>query len=157
MRLTQWTDYALRVLIYCAADLKRETAPTIAEVAQAYGISRSHLMKIVMRLSALGWLETTRGRGGGLRLTMSPQDISVGRIVRQMEEDFRTVECFDSATNTCRLDGSCRLKHGLQSALNSYLAVLDSLSLADVMPLTTDTKKPSAATMHFKPRAPSLS
>lgn len=133
MRLTQWTDYALRVLMYCAAHQDRETAPTIGEIAQAFGISRSHLMKIVMALSALGWLETSRGRGGGLRLMQLPEAVSVGQVVRQMEEDFRMVECFDPATNHCRLDGQCRLKGALQQALEAYMAVLDGVRLSDLL------------------------
>ena len=96
MRLTQWTDYALRVLMYCASHQQREHAPTIAEIAEVHGISRSHLMKIVMELSAKGWLSTTRGRGGGLRLVQDPSQIVVGEVVRQMEEDFTLVECFST-------------------------------------------------------------
>ena len=133
MRLTHWTDYALRVLMYCAAHQGRDNAPTIAEIAQAFGISRSHLMKIVMELSALGWLETSRGRGGGLRLMRPPEEVSVGQVVRQMEEDFRLVECFNPDSNTCRIDGVCRLKGSLQQALQAYMQVLDGVSLAGLI------------------------
>lgn len=132
MRLTQWTDYALRVLMYCAAAAQRETAPTIAEIARAHGISHSHLMKVVMTLSAKGWVATTRGRGGGVRLLLDPSAIVLGAVVRDMESDFALVECFVPDRNTCRLSAQCRLKSTLGAALQAYLAVLDSTSLADV-------------------------
>ena len=133
MRLTQWTDYALRVLMYCAVHQQREAAPTIAEIAEAHGISRSHLMKIVMALSAKGWLATTRGRGGGLRLVRPPTEIVVGEVVRQMEEDFTLVECFNPQGSSCRIDGRCRLKGVLADALRAYLAVLDGVRLSDLV------------------------
>ena len=133
MRLTQWTDYALRVLMYCAAHQDREAAPTIAEIAEAYGISRSHLMKVVMALSAKGWLATTRGRGGGLRLVLPPAEIVVGEVVRQMEEDFTLVECFNPQGSSCRLDGNCRLKGVLWDALQAYMAVLNGVRLSDLV------------------------
>lgn len=133
MRLTQWTDYALRVLMYCATHEQRETAPTIAEIAQAHGISRSHLMKVVMELSAKGWLSTTRGRGGGLRLMQAPSAIGVGEVVRQMEEDFGLVECFKTEGSSCQLDGRCRLKGVLAEAMQAWMRVLDGVTLADLV------------------------
>ena len=125
MRLTQWTDYTLRVLMYCAAAEGREQPVTITEVAEAYGISRSHLMKIVQQLSAQGLLETTRGRGGGMRLMVSASSIHIGAVVRATETDFNLVECFDPASNQCRLSSHCRLKGVLGQAMQAYLAVLD--------------------------------
>ena len=152
MRLTQWTDYALRVLMYCATHQQREAAPTIAEIAQAHGISRSHLMKVVMELSAKGWLSTTRGRGGGLRLVLQPAQIVIGEVVRQMEEDFRMVECFNPDSNTCRLDGVCRLKGTLSQALQAYMAVLDGVTLADlVAPGTAVSTVPLTAVKRRRP------
>lgn len=133
VRLTQWTDYSLRVLMYCAATQGRATPPTISEIAQAHGISRSHLTKIAMTLSAAGWLETTRGRGGGLRLLQAADQINLGAVVRQTETDFTLVECFDSAENTCRLNGLCKLKDTLHEAMAQYLAVLDKVTLADLV------------------------
>jgi Rrf2 family transcriptional regulator, nitric oxide-sensitive transcriptional repressor len=133
MRLTQWTDYSLRVLMYCAATEGRPNPPTISEIALAHGISRSHLTKIAMTLAADGWLVTTRGRGGGLRLHMPANQIVLGAVVRQTEKDFNLVECFDAALNTCRLDGLCLLKHTLQEAMTQYLAVLDKVTLADLV------------------------
>lgn len=133
MRLTQWTDYALRVLMYCATNAERETAPTIAEIAEVHNISRSHLMKIVMELSAKGWLSTSRGRGGGLRLVQDPSQIVVGEVVRQMEEDFTMVECFSTEGRSCTIDGRCRLKGVLAEALQAWMRVLDGVTLAELV------------------------
>ena len=153
MRLTQWTDYALRVLMYCATHNEREVAPTIAEIAEVHGISRSHLMKIVMELSARGWLSTTRGRGGGLRLVQAPSQIVVGEVVRQMEEDFTMVECFNPEGRSCAIDGRCRLKGVLAEALQAWMRVLDGVTLAELVapgtgvstvPLTAVKRRKSA-------------
>ena len=133
MRLTQWTDYALRVLMYCATHQNREIPPTIAEIAQVHCISRSHLMKVVMELSAKGWLVTTRGRGGGLRLVKNPSEIIVGDVVRQMEEDFTMVECFSTEGRNCIIDGRCRLKGLLSDALQAWMRVLDRVTLAELV------------------------
>lgn len=134
MKLTSWTDYSLRVLMYCAASADRGKAVTIAEIAQAHGISRSHLTKITVELSNQGLLETTRGRGGGLRLLKSAKDIVLGKVIRKTETDFTMVECFDKALNGCRLSGHCRLKRVLHDAMQSYLQVLDRVTLADLVP-----------------------
>ena len=133
MRLTQWTDYTLRVLMYCAATQGRAQPVTIAEVAEGYGISRSHLMKIVQQLAAQGLLETTRGRGGGMRLMVPASSINIGAVVRATETDFNLVECFDPATNECRLSSHCRLKGALWRAMQAFLAVLDGVTLEDLM------------------------
>ena len=133
MRLTHWSDYSLRVLMYCAACAQRDKPATISEIAEAHGISRSHLTKIVMTLSGMGLLDTTRGRGGGLRLLKPAHQIVLGEVIRLTETDFTLVECFDSEHNTCRLDGHCRLKGTLQRAMDSYLAVLDGVTLADLL------------------------
>lgn len=133
MRLTQWTDYALRVLMYCAVHEHREAAPTIAEIAQAHDISRSHLMKIVMELSAKGWLSTTRGRGGGLRLLRQPSQIVLGEVIRQMEEDFALVDCMIDDAKGCHIDGRCRLKGVLGQATQAWMQVLDGVTLAELV------------------------
>jgi Rrf2 family nitric oxide-sensitive transcriptional repressor len=133
MRLTQWTDYSLRVLMYCAAHAERELPVTITEIADGHGISRSHLTKIVHQLGAQGWLETTRGRGGGMRLCKPADQINLGTVVRQTETDFDMVECFDNKTNQCSLSPQCRLKGVLHEATRSYLAELDAVSLADLI------------------------
>lgn len=129
MRLTQRTDYALRVLMYCAFHQERATPPTIAEIAESHKVSRSHLMKVVMELSAFGWLSTTRGRGGGLRLLMPAEKIVIGEVVRKMEDDFTMVECFSVEGSACQIDGRCKLKNVLSDALAAYMAVLDSVTL----------------------------
>ncbi|HPW84471.1 MAG TPA: Rrf2 family transcriptional regulator [Rhodoferax sp.] len=139
MRLTQWTDYTLRVLMYCAASQERELPVTITEIADSHGISRSHLTKIVQQLGAQGLLETTRGRGGGLRLRKPARDINIGAIVRETESDFTMVECFDPSTNQCGLNPSCKLKGLLQNATASYLAVLDAVTLEELVTPTRST------------------
>lgn len=130
MRLAEYTDYTLRVLMYCAAN--PEGLVTIAELADRHGVSKNHLMKIVNDLSRQGVLQTTRGRGGGVRLARAPQDIRVGDVVRNSESDFRMVECFDARTNTCLLTASCRLKGVLETALQAYFQELDAVTLADL-------------------------
>ena len=138
MKLTSWTDYSLRVLMYCAASEGRAQPVTITEIAAAHDISRSHLTKIVVELSNQGLLETTRGRGGGLRLLKPAKDIVLGAVVRQTESDFTMVECFDPASNTCRMSRQCRLTSVLGQALQSYLKVLDAVTLADLVPSSAE-------------------
>lgn len=133
MRLTQWTDYSLRMLMYCAIHQERSRAPTVGEIAEVHGISRSHLTKIAMTLAAAGLLETTRGRGGGMRLLKPAHQIRVGDVVRMTETDFNLVECFDADSNSCNIVGSCKLKNVLSDALVAYLAVLDGVTVADLI------------------------
>ncbi|MBU6445515.1 MAG: Rrf2 family transcriptional regulator [Alphaproteobacteria bacterium] len=130
MRLTTYTDYGLRLLIYVA--LKEGELATIQEVADAYAISKNHLMKVAYHLGQYGHLETVRGRGGGLRLARSPERIRLGEVIRHMEDDFTLVECFEPS-NTCRITRACRLKGILGEALKAYLAVLDRYTLADLI------------------------
>jgi Rrf2 family nitric oxide-sensitive transcriptional repressor len=132
MRLTQWTDYSLRVLMYCAHADGREAPVTITEIAQAHDISRNHLTKVVMMLAGTGLLKTTRGRGGGLKLLKPAGEIVIGEVVRQTENDLALVECFGD-NNTCRLDQGCRLKAVLNRALKKFVAELDAVTLADVV------------------------
>ena len=131
MRLADYTDYTLRVLMYCAANPERLV--TIAEMADTYGVSKNHLMKIVNDLARQGILETTRGRGGGVRLLKPPSEIGVGDVVRAAETDFRLVECFEQETNTCTLTARCRMKRLLGSALAAYFRELDGATLADIV------------------------
>lgn len=132
MRLTQWTDYTLRVLMYCAACQNRVQPVTITEIAERHDISRSHLTKIVHALATLKLLDTTRGRGGGLRLSKPPQLIRLGDIVRASETDFNMVECFDPIHNKCKISAHCGLKGVLHEATQSYFSVLDKVTLADL-------------------------
>lgn len=129
MRLTRYTDYALRTLIYVGLHEPRQSS--IAEIARAYGISESHLTKVVHQLGRLGFISTTRGRGGGLRLAKSPAEIIVGAVVRQTEEDLALVECF--AGGACAITAPCRLRRALGEALAAFLAVLDRYTLADLL------------------------
>ena len=149
MRLTQWTDYTLRVLMYCAACEGREQPVTITEIAESYNISRSHLTKIVQELAARRLLETTRGRGGGMRLFKPAQEINVGAVVRATETDFNLVECFDATTNQCTLSRYCRLQHVLADAMNAFFQVLDKVTLADLMAAPTPAVLPKAGEEHF--------
>lgn len=130
MRLSDYTDYTLRVLMYCATHTDRLV--TIAEIADVHRVSKNHLMKIVNDLARQGLLETTRGRGGGLRLLQAPSAIRVGEVLRKAETDFRLVECFDAATDHCTLTPACRLKGLLGDALKAYFSVLDPVTLADI-------------------------
>ena len=130
MRLTFYSDYSLRLLMYAA--VKHGKLVTIQEVASAYGISKNHLMKVAFELGRKGFLETVRGRGGGLRLARAPDKIGLGDVVRAMEEDFTMVECFDSKVNSCAITGPCRLRGALSRALKAYFAVLDEYTLADL-------------------------
>lgn len=130
MRLSEYTDYTLRVLMYCAN--RGEELVTIAEMAEHLRLSKNHLMKIVNELGRQGVLETVRGRGGGIRLGKPAAQIRIGEMVRATETDFRLVECFDPATDECTLTPGCRLKSALKGALKAYMAELDKLTLADI-------------------------
>ena len=135
MRLARMTDYAIRLLIYVAQ--RPERLCTIGEVATAYGISQTHLMKITNQLALDGWLGTTRGKGGGIRLARPPSAIVLGDVVRTMEPDFFIVECFATG-HSCMLHGNCKLTGVMDGALRSFMEYLDSHTLADVLPPAPD-------------------
>ena len=126
MRLSRYTDYALRVLIYLAA--REDRLCSIGGIAQAYGISRNHLMKVVSDLGRAGFVTTVRGRGGGLRLSRPPAEINIGAVVRHTEEGFDLVDC-----GSCRIAPACGLTGLLGEALAAFLQVLDQRSLADIV------------------------
>jgi len=132
MRLTAMTDYSMRLLMYLGAHPDRLC--TIAEVARVHGISEPHLMKITHRLAQAGWVETTRGKNGGMRLARTPQEIPLGAVVRDMENDLAIVECLGSATTNCILAGQCGLTRIMQGALDQFMAHLDGYTLADILP-----------------------
>lgn len=132
MRLTLMTDYALRLLLFVAQHPDRLC--TIAEVAQAHGISEAHLMKITSELARHGWLATVRGKGGGMRLAKPPAAIGLGAVVRSIEPDLAIAECF-TPDSRCALTGHCRLAGVLGGALDRFLAHLDGHTLADLLPL----------------------
>ena len=131
MRLTTFSDYAFRVLMYVGA------APgglaTIGDIAAAYRISPEHLRKVVHFLAQEGYLETVRGKGGGMRLARPPQAISVGRVLRATEDDLRLVECLRPGGCECRIAPACVLKGALAEARDAFLAVLDRYTLADLL------------------------
>lgn len=136
MRLTVYTDYALRLLIYAA--LKPDGLITISEVADAYGISRNHLTKVVHQLGLAGYLDTVRGKGGGLRLARSPESVRIGDVVRHTEPDMALTPCFKPTEAPCAIFPACLLKGALQEARESFLHALDGYTLAD---LTTPRAK----------------
>lgn len=131
MRLTAMTDFALRLLMYLAQQPDRRC--TIAEVARVYDISEAHLMKVTHQLGLQGFVETVRGKGGGLRLARPPTEINLGDVVRGMEPDFRLADCF-SSDGRCVLIGACRLQGALHGALDAFLAHLDRFTLGDIVP-----------------------
>jgi Rrf2 family nitric oxide-sensitive transcriptional repressor len=130
MRLTNFSDYALRVLLYAAA--RHDELITIEETAKVYGISKAHLMKVVNQLTRAGYLRAVRGRSGGLTLALRPNKISLGDVVRATEPDFALVECF-SPDNRCLITPRCRLRGVLKEALAAFIATLDRYTLADLV------------------------
>ncbi|OCC23363.1 Rrf2 family transcriptional regulator [Croceicoccus estronivorus] len=126
MRLTRYTDYAVRVLLYLAA--RTDRLCSISEIATAYGISQNHLMKIVNDLVNSGYLESVRGRSGGIRLARSADAINIGQLIRHTEDDFDLVEC-----GSCIIAPACGLTSVLDEALDAFFSVLDRYSLADVL------------------------
>jgi Rrf2 family nitric oxide-sensitive transcriptional repressor len=130
MRLTVYTDYALRLLIYAA--LKPDGLVNIAEVAEAYGISRNHLTKVVHQLGVAGYIVTVRGKGGGLRLGRPAETMRVGDIVRHTEPDLALTPCLGSFEAHCPIVPACLLKPALEEACDAFLRVLDGYTIADL-------------------------
>lgn len=130
MRLTVYSDYALRLLMYLA--VRTDSLATIPEVASAYNISANHLMKVVHKLGQAGYIKTVRGRGGGMRLNKPADEIGLGEVVRFTEPDMDIAPCFDLANKDCPLWRACRLKATLDRARLAFLAVLDEATLADL-------------------------
>ncbi len=130
MKLTAFTDYSLRVLIYLAANTDRRA--TIAEISLSFGISESHLTKVVHLLGKNGWITTVRGKGGGITLAMPAEAIGVGAVIRSAEGATMPAECFDSKTNQCVIARCCRLKGVLAEAVDAFYAALDRYTLADI-------------------------
>lgn len=131
MRLTAFTDYCLRVLIYLAIDPDRRA--TIAQIATAFSISESHLMKVVHFLGKHGFLTNVRGKGGGITLGRPPAAINVADVVRLSEADALPAECFNRETNTCVITPACQLKRVLDRAVRAFYAVLAEYTLADLV------------------------
>ena len=130
MKLTLYTDYTLRVMIYLAFVHEHQGTATIDEISRAYGISRNHLMKIVHELSTNGFIVTQRGRTGGARLARPPSEITVGAIVRMAEKDFAVVSCHDlQMADECAILEICNVRHGFRRAVDAFLAELDGMTL----------------------------
>ena len=130
MRLTFSTDYALRLLMLVGLDT--EHLVTIEEVAERFGISKNHLMKVAYQLGQAGYIETVRGRNGGLRLGKAPSQIVVGEVVRRMEPDFAVVECQNPA-GYCKITPSCVLRSAMREAVQAFLDKLDQYTLEDLL------------------------
>ena len=130
MYLTRQADYTMRLLIHLA--LRPDRTVTIAEVAEHYGISGNHMVKVAHHAIQAGFVAGTRGRGGGIRLAKRANEIGIGQVLRAVE-DYRIVECFDPASNQCKIAGVCGLQSVLKEATKAWFAVLDKYSLADVI------------------------
>ena len=148
MRLTTFTDYCLRVLIYLAG--QPEHRARIAEVAAAFDISEHHLEKVVQFLGRERILLNTRGRGGGMQLAKAPSAINVGRVVRLAESRARPAECFDPGTSTCCLEGVCRLQRVLADAVKAFYGPLDQCTLEDLR----IPPRRLASSLHLRPSHP---
>jgi Rrf2 family nitric oxide-sensitive transcriptional repressor len=131
MKLSTFTDYSLRLLMYLAAEPRRRA--TIAEVATAFGISEHHLTKVAHGLGRHGWLANVRGHGGGLALAMAPTQIVIGEVVRRTEGGDLPAACFAENAAPCALDKACRLRGVLGEALQAFYGVLDRYTLADLV------------------------
>lgn len=131
MHITRYTDYSLRVLVYLSMQ-GGDHLSTIQQIADSYEISRNHLMKVVHHLNKKGYIETVRGKHGGMRLHMPPDKINIGILVRETEPDLNVVECF-SSKNRCGITPVCGLRSMFGEALNIFLSVLDKYTLADVI------------------------
>jgi Rrf2 family nitric oxide-sensitive transcriptional repressor len=131
MRLTTFSDYSLRVLMYLGVHSER--LATIGDIAEAYDISENHVMKVVHHLAQQGYIETSRGKGGGMRLARRPEKINIGEVVLGTEENLKLVECFDKSTSNCHIAPACMLKGILRRAMDEFFAVLDRHTLADLL------------------------
>lgn len=131
MHLTSFTDYALRSLMYLAN--KPNKICNVSEIAIYFGISQNHLVKIIHRLVQFGYIHSTKGKGGGLRLACDPLTLKLGDLVKKLEPNMYLVECFNSTKNTCNITNFCKLKHVLHQANECFVAKLNQSSLADIL------------------------
>lgn len=132
MHLTSFTDYGLRVLILLG--LRKDELLTIGEIADSYGLSEHHLLKIVQALARLGYVKPVRGRSGGVQLAAKPEKINLGRVVRQLEPDFALVDCMDEERRkNCLIHPACQLQQALGRAMDAFHGVLDKYTLADLL------------------------
>jgi Rrf2 family nitric oxide-sensitive transcriptional repressor len=131
MKLTKFSDFSLRLLIYVA--VKHPENSSIGEIGRSFDISPAHLKKIVGELGRRGYLISTRGRGGGIRLGREPEEINIGDLVRCTERNLAIVECFQAGGSSCRIEPSCQLKGVLREATDEFFAVLHRYTLADLV------------------------
>jgi Rrf2 family nitric oxide-sensitive transcriptional repressor len=150
MKLTSFTDYSLRVLIYLAAEPGRRA--TIAEISKVFSVSENHLTKVVHFLGKQGWITTIRGKGGGISLALPAEAICVGKVLRGTEGNNGPAECLGEAESTCAIVSICQLKGALAEALHAFYAVLDRYTLADI----TRNKAALASILHFHKAPPDV-
>lgn len=131
MQLTSYTDYSLRALLFLAKTPDRLV--TVSEISAHYDVSRNHMVKVIHNLGTLGFVQTVRGKSGGVRLALEPKDIKISDVVRQTEPNMDIQECFNASTNTCPLIEDCRLMGVLHQARASFMAVLERNTLEDMM------------------------
>ena len=131
MQLTTFTDYGLRCLMYLAA--RPAKLSSVKEISAYYAISRHHLVKVVHRLAQLGYVDSSKGKGGGIQLAKNPETIRLGDIIEQLEPNMAMVECFDPKTNGCRISEACQLKPYLLEAGRAFLDTLNQYTLADTV------------------------
>jgi Rrf2 family nitric oxide-sensitive transcriptional repressor len=144
MRLTSYTDYALRTLMFLA--LNRDRLATIGDIAQTHGIAKNHLTKVVHQLGTLGFIETVRGRSGGLRLGREPSEIRIGDVVRHTESDFYMASCFDENAAGCLYSAGCEMRGALARATQAFLDVLDNITLEQMI-----ARDPQTAVLGIQP------
>ncbi|MFD2658307.1 RrF2 family transcriptional regulator [Gracilibacillus thailandensis] len=130
MRLKKYTDFALRVLIYTGTS---ERKVSIKEISETFYISTEHIRKVVHQLSVEGYINTTRGRNGGILLMKDPEEINIGEVIRLMENDFYLVECFDGEINRCAITPACKLRSVVGEAMRAFFEVLNQYTLADLI------------------------
>ena len=130
MRLASFSDYSLRVLIYLA--VKDKELSTVGEISKKYNISRNHLVKVVHNLATMGVINSYKGKGGGIALSLSPDKINIGKLVRKLEMDSTLVECFGNS-NQCIITSSCKLKNAIKAAEQSFYETLSTYTLEDIV------------------------
>lgn len=129
MQLTLFTDFGLRCLMFMAS--RPQSQSSVREIADHYGISRNHLVKVAHRLGQLGYITSSRGRGGGILLAHDPGSLRIGDIVQELEPHMQVVECFDAASNTCKVTATCELRHILHDGRAAFVDALNKYTLAD--------------------------
>jgi len=138
LNLTLHTDYSLRILLYLA---EHDNCPvSTREISEAYGISRTHLVRVVQTLQSNGFVHAATGRKGGITLGRDPKEINIGEVVRKTEPNFRIVECFDPKHNTCLIVPVCSLRGVLDEALKTFFRTLESYTLADLVMMKGGSK-----------------